>query len=191
MHEVSGVTGAGPILHAIFDHLHATRGTSWYRTPAEIVERNVHPFTGKLLADDDVRGIREKFIAGQLPSPDSAADFDGAGRVLLGSEYGDWFASAENPIRGEATLAANASELRITSPLAGGTYLVDPDVATSGRIPLTALGGNKLIWQSDSLSCRRDGATDYADARDGEHRITVTNVDTGQHAEVQILVHSL
>ena len=40
MREVSGVTGAGPILHAIFDHLHSTRGTSWYRTPPGIVERN-------------------------------------------------------------------------------------------------------------------------------------------------------
>ena len=53
MHEVSGVTGAGPILHGIFDHLHATRGTSWYPTPAQIVERTIHPLTGKLLADDD------------------------------------------------------------------------------------------------------------------------------------------
>ena len=31
MREVSGVTGAGPILHAIFDYLHTNYGTSWYR----------------------------------------------------------------------------------------------------------------------------------------------------------------
>ena len=58
MREVSGVTGAGPILHAVFDYLHTNRGTSWYRPPVEIVERNVHPLTGKLLADSDSRGRR-------------------------------------------------------------------------------------------------------------------------------------
>ncbi len=40
MREVSGVTGAGPIFHAIMDHLHTTRGTSWYRMPPGIVERD-------------------------------------------------------------------------------------------------------------------------------------------------------
>ncbi|MGZ5024853.1 MAG: penicillin-binding protein 1C, partial [Chthoniobacterales bacterium] len=46
MHEVSGVTGAGPILHGIFEYLHAQRGTSWYARPAKIVERTIDPLTG-------------------------------------------------------------------------------------------------------------------------------------------------
>ncbi len=74
MREVSGVTGAGPILHAVFDYLHAQKGTSWYRTPPEIVERNVHPLTGKLLADSDrvacaknsSRGVCRRGVAGRL-----------------------------------------------------------------------------------------------------------------------------
>ena len=191
MHEVSGVTGAGPILHGIFDHLHATRGTGWYRAPAQIVQRTVHPFTGKLLSDDDARGVRENFVATQLPPAETAADFDAAGRVRLPSEYGDWFASAENSLAAEATLGGAADELRITSPVAGGRYLVDPDVPTSRRIPLVALGGSKLVWQSDSLQCKREAGNDYAFAEDGEHRITVTDPETGRRAEIQISVQSL
>lgn len=155
------------------------------------MERKVHPLTGKLVADDDLRGVREKFVDDQLPPAAAADDFDSAGRVRLAAEYGDWLASAENSLRDSATLAATASELRITSPLAGGKYLVDPDVPTSQRIPLTALGGERLVWQSDSLRCGRDAGTDYAVAVDGDHRISVTNSETGQRAEVELSVHSL
>ena len=83
MREVSGVTGAGPILHAIFDYLHGNYGTSWYRTPPGIVERTIHPLTGKLLADGDARGVREKFLADHLPPTESPADYDVAGNVQL------------------------------------------------------------------------------------------------------------
>ncbi|HEY8833973.1 MAG TPA: penicillin-binding protein 1C, partial [Chthoniobacterales bacterium] len=102
MREVSGVTGAGPILHAVFDYLHTNYGTSWYRTPPGIVERTIHPLTGKLLADGDARGVREKFLADRLPLAESATDYDVAGHVQLGAEYTDWFRSAENSLRDRA-----------------------------------------------------------------------------------------
>lgn len=189
MHEVSGVTGAGPILHGIFDHLHATRGTSWYRTPAEIVERNVHPLTGKLLAEDDARGVREKFVANNIAPPEAADDYDRDGRVRLAVEYDDWLASAESAMGQKATVAT--PQLRITSPLPGANYLLDPDVPTSGRIPLKASGGETLVWQSDSLRCARQDGNDYAFAVEGEHHIAVTDAATGQRVEIQISVRSL
>lgn len=191
MHEVSGVTGAGPVLHGIFDHLHATRGTSWYRTPPQIVERTMHPLTGKLLKDGDERGLREKFVADNVPPSESAEDYDGNGRVRLASEFGDWFASAENGLRHDAVLASASPELRITSPLAGGSYIVDPDVPTSARIPLTALGGKQLVWGSESLRCTQVNGVDYAVASEGEHRVRVTDAETGAHAEVLISVQAL
>src|SRR4051812_19316259 len=124
MREVSGVTGAGPILHAIFDYLHASRGTTWYRTPDAIVERTIHPLTGKLLAEGDGRGVREKFVANQLPPAESAADYDAAGKVELGAEFDEWFKSAENSLRDRAVLANGRDELLITSPQAGSVYVV-------------------------------------------------------------------
>jgi penicillin-binding protein 1C len=53
MRHVSGVTGAGPVLHALFEHLRERYGTTWYPTPANIVECAIHPLTGKRLLTMD------------------------------------------------------------------------------------------------------------------------------------------
>jgi penicillin-binding protein 1C len=191
MHEVSGVTGAGPILHGIFDHLHAKHGTSWYRAPAQIVERKIHPLTGKLLAGEDPHGVRETFLPGRIPAHESPDDYDATGNVKLGSEYRDWVASAENALRDRVVLAGAGAQLRIISPLAGSVYLLDPDVPSSKRIPLAAVGGKNLVWQSDSLGCTAEGGNDYALGAEGEHRIVVTDLDSGRRAEVQVSMRSL
>jgi penicillin-binding protein 1C len=191
MREVSGVTGAGPILHAIFDYLHSNYGTSWYRVPTNVVERTVHPLTGKLLADGDVRGMPEKFLADQLPAAEVPADYDGAGNVLLSSEYAQWYQSAENNAADHAVLASARDELLITSPLPGSIYLVDPDVPSTRRIPLRAYGGAHVEWQSDSLTCRSEDGTDFAVATEGEHRLVVVDPKTGRHAETRIKIRFL
>jgi penicillin-binding protein 1C len=191
MREVSGVTGAGPILHAIFDYLHTNYGTSWYRTPAGIVERTIHPLTGKLLADGDSRGVREKFVADRLPEIESPSDYDSTGNVQLSAEYADWFQSAENSVRDRAVLASASDELRITSPLPGSVYLVDPDVPSTSRIPLLANGRTQMKWQSESLACRSESGLDFAVAAEGEHRIVVTDPTTGRQAETRIRIRFL
>ena len=191
MREVSGVTGAGPILHAIFDYLHANYGTSWYRTPPGIVEHTIHPLTGKLLADGDARGVHEKFLAERLPAAEAGADYDTAGNVRLSAGYADWFRSAENSLRDRAVLGTASGELLITSPLPGSIYLVDPDVPSSGRIPLIANGSGKVEWQSDSLTCRSEAGVDFALATEGEHRLVVTDPATGRKAETRIRVRFL
>jgi penicillin-binding protein 1C len=191
MREVSGVTGAGPILHAIFDYLHTNYGTSWYRTPDAIVERTIHPLTGKLLADGDARGVRERFVADRLPEVESPSDYDSTGNVQLSAEYADWFQSAENSVRDRAVLASANDELRITSPLPGSVYLVDPDVPSTSRIPLLANGGTQMTWQSESLACRSESGIDFAVAAEGEHRIVVTDPATGRQAETRIRIRFL
>ncbi|MEY2509439.1 MAG: penicillin-binding protein [Verrucomicrobiota bacterium] len=191
MREVSGVTGAGPILHAIFDYLHGNYGTSWYRSPPGIVERTIHPLTGKLLADGDARGVLEKFVADRLPGAESAADYDLAGHVRLSAEYTDWFRSAENSLSDRAVLGAGPGELLITSPLPGSIYLVDPDVPSSRRIPLLANGSAKVEWQSESLTCRSEAGGDFALATEGEHLLVVTDPTTGRKAETRIRIRFL
>jgi penicillin-binding protein 1C len=191
MREVSGVTGAGPILHSIFDYLHTNYGTSWYRTPPGIVERTIHPLTGKLLADGDARGVREKFVSDRLPAVESASDYDFAGNVQLSAEYTDWFRSAENSLRDRAVLAAAPDELLITSPLPGSIYVVDPDVPSTRRIPLIANGSGKVEWQSDSLTFRSEAGLDFALAAEGEHRLVAIDPATGRKAETRIRVRFL
>ena len=191
MHEVSGVTGAGPILHGVFEHLHAQRGTSWYPRPVSIMERKIHPLTGKLLADHDPRGVAEKFLPDQLPLSESADDYDGESKVKLPNEYSDWYTSAENAVRAQAVLSETASELRITSPLAGSIYLLDPDIPSSRRIPLSARGGKNLVWQSDSLRVTTDGGAEFAVGEEGEHRLTLIDAEAGRSVAVNISLREL
>ncbi len=188
MRDVSGVSGAGPILHAIFEHLHVQRGTSWYERPASIIERDVHPLTGKLLASARPDGVREKFLATKLPEMESAADYDATGKVKLGAEYDNWLASAENslPTRATADEAARAT-LRIVAPLPGSTFLLDPDVPTSRAVPLVAAGGRAFVWESATLRC----ADGRAEIVEGEHRIEVRDPATGARAETWIRVKAL
>jgi penicillin-binding protein 1C len=190
MREVSGVTGAGPIFHAVMDHLRSERGTSWYRTPAEIVERTIHPLTGKLLAASDSRAIREKFLAGCLPAAESPLDYDSDGKVSLATEYAEWFQSGENGLADRAVLATE-SPLRITSPLPGSIYVVDPDIPSSRAIPLAVTGGGRVSWKSDSLKCVDHQGRQIAHASEGEHRLIVTDLDSGRHAETWIRIRSL
>jgi penicillin-binding protein 1C len=178
-------------LHSIFDHLRAQKGTSWYQTPAQIVERVVHPLTGKLLSASDPRGVRERFVGTALPPEASAQDYDDEGRVRLTSEFDEWFASSENALRDRTVLAGAASELRVVSPLPGSTYVVDPDVRSSGRIPLRAAGGRDLVWTSESLRCVSEEGLQFAVAAEGEHRLVVTDPKSGCRADVVIAVRSL
>jgi penicillin-binding protein 1C len=191
MREVSGVTGAGPILHAVFDYLHSNRGTSWYRMPAGIVERTVHPLTGRLLADLDARGIREKFLADRIPPSESPVDYDVDGKVQLGPEYADWFRSAENSVRDRAVLASAGDDLRIASPLPGSVYVVDPDVPSTRRIPLRAYGSGNVEWRSDSLTCRSEDGSDFALATEGEHSLVAIDPKTGRQVETRIRIRFL
>ncbi|MDQ6622837.1 MAG: penicillin-binding protein 1C [Verrucomicrobiota bacterium] len=191
MREISGVTGAGPILHSIFERLHAERGTGWYARPAGIVERTIHPLTGHSLGENDPRGVREKFCLENLPRAESDDDYDAAGRVKLPNEYSEWLASAENSIVDQVVPAANGSELRILSPLAGSIYLLDPDISSSRRIPLRASGGRRVLWRSESLRIEGDGEAQFASGPEGEHHLTLTDLETGQEREVRISLRSM
>ncbi len=191
MREVSGVTGAAPILHEIFEHLHRRVGTSWYAPPAQIVTRDVHPLNGKILTTKRPEQLRENFLRDHLPNLESAADYDPDGRVVLGPEYQSWLQSAENGLASRVVTSNSASQLRIVSPFPGSTYIIDPDVTTSRRVPLVGAGGSKLVWESTSLECQEVRGAIHAIAVEGEHRLTLLDATTGARAETWIRVRSL
>jgi penicillin-binding protein 1C len=190
MREVSGVTGAGPIFHAVFDYLHKTRGTSWYSTPDGVVERSIHPLTGKVLSADDPRAIREGFVTDKVPPNETGEDYNVDGRVRLGPEYAQWLKSGENGL-GDRVALATDSPLQITSPLPGSTYVVDPDIPSSRSIPLSVAGSGRVSWKSESLECVNEPGHQVARASEGEHRIIVTDLDSGRTAETWVKVRSL
>jgi penicillin-binding protein 1C len=191
MREVSGVSGAAPVLHEMFERLHEQFGTTAFPTPANIVERTVHPLTGKILTGYEASGVQEKFLKNFLPPVETAADYDDTGRVRLPACYREWLAGAENWL-GTAAVAENAGglqQLRLVSPQPGTTFFIDADLPPSSRaIPLRAEGGSSLRWESESLECRAAAGGPVAVMREGRHRLTVMCSDTGERMETWVTV---
>jgi len=190
MHDVSGVTGAAPIMHAVMEHLHTRFGTTWFATPGNIVEREVHPLTGKLLAHTRADAVPEKFLRDHLPPMESPDDYDASGRAKLGPEYRAWMASGENRVGTQALCAAD-NTLRLETPTPGTTFIVDPDLPSSKWAPVQASGALQPVWESDSLSFRENEGRTYAVLREGLHRLSVRDPATGARVETWIRVKSL
>jgi penicillin-binding protein 1C len=191
MREVSGVTGAAPIMHAVMEQMHARFGTTWFATPPQIVEREVHPVSGKLLTKSRPDAVREKFIDGKLPPVETPEDYDANGRVVLGPEYAEWSRSAENGMTARTAVEPGETPLRLVSPLPGTTFLVDPDLPSSERVPLKASGPGEIKWECDSLEVRVTDGGIYAIAKEGEHHLIARDPATGRTAETWIRVKTL
>ena len=178
MRHVSGVTGAAPILHELFEYLHAQYGTSWYAQPAGIVERAIDPLTGKLQPPQNT--VNEKFMARILPPSTGSGDYDDSGRLCLGPEYREWLAGSDNWLTGRAVLRDTTAGLRITFPLPGTILLLDFDLPERGRLLyLTAEGADKAEWSSDSLKCKCQDGQSVALLALGRHELTVRDPRTG------------
>jgi penicillin-binding protein 1C len=214
MQDISGVTGAAPILHELFEHLHRRFGTSWYPAPAGLVEIEVNRFTGKRFAEHGQEagraapprrleaerqlsptefGVklarREKFIPPALPDRETAADYDESGRVRLPAEYADWFATGDNPFRAVAVAETELASVRITFPLPGAAFFLDGDLPDLGcRITLAAQGGRELAWSSPTLAIESVGPRHVAALRPGRHELTVRDSASGKTASTWVTV---
>ncbi len=190
MREVSGVTGAAPIMHDVMEHLHRRFGTTWFERPAGIVERAVHPLTGHLVSERSADALVEKFVEGRLPKPESADDYDDAGRVKLSAEYSEWAASADNQVSDRVVLK-DEGRLHLVSPQPGATFLLDPDVPSSGLLPLVAIGARRLVWESPTLSLREQAGRTFAVAAEGRHELTARDPASGATVTTWVLVKAL
>ena len=193
MREVSGVTGAAPIMHDVMEHLHRRFGTTWFERPPGIIECAVHPLTGHAPAIGGparADAVVEKFAEQTPPPPERADDFDSVGRVRLGEEYAEWAVTSDNQLRDRVVLA-DAGKLHLVSPQPGSTFLVDPDVPSSSLVPLVASGGSRLIWESRTLSFREQAGRKFAVAVEGRHDITARDPDSGQVVTTWVVVKAL
>jgi penicillin-binding protein 1C len=190
MRGITGVTGAAPVLHEIFTHLHERRGTSWFAQPEGIREYTVHPLTGRAVAAGTAGAVVEKCIS--EPEPARASDFDAKGRVVLSPEYAQWLASPQNSL-GDLVACADASpQLRILTPPPGATYFLDPDLPAAAQcIPLRAESGGAIEWTSVSLPLENTNAHERARLREGRHVISARDLATGATAETWIEVRGL
>jgi penicillin-binding protein 1C len=194
MQNVSGVSGAAPVMHELFDRLHRTAGTTWYGRPSNMVERCVHPLTGKILRQPCPSDDREFFFSDRLPPIESNADYDAQGRVRLPPQYRRWFESGYNGLGGQVVLddAPQTSALRILSPLPETVYYLDPDLIRRGsRLPLHADGAGPLEWTSPTLKCGTDASLSFAILTEGRHELIVRQNQTGREARTWIVVKRL
>ncbi len=199
MRGVSGVSGAGPVLQEIFQHLRARFGTTWYAPLPGWVQREIHPLTGWQAQEDrqtsrgnDFPAVREWFPADRLPTAPSAGGFDAAGRVLLPAEYQGWLASGDNWLGNRVgVVAASPAALRVISPVPGSVFYLDPDLPDSGRRIVLQASGRDCQWESGSLTLERHTAQSHALLTEGRHRLIVRDPATGSRAETWVEVRRL
>jgi penicillin-binding protein 1C len=194
MEQVSGVTGAAPMLHEMFMELHRRFGTSWYARPDGLVECRVHPITGKRLRSQTSGGLNEKFLAACLPEVESPADYDSLGRVRLPETYRDWFASGENGLGDQAVIDLSPGKqlaARIITPLPGTVFFLDPDLPDQGRrLNLRTEGLANPQWLSSSLPITNGVRETIAWLAPGKHELRAVDRLTGTSLRTWIEVRN-
>lgn len=150
MRAVSGVSGAGPLLHRVV--LETARRYPPGRLPTpELVGATQAPVCrlSGLAATRECASLVEWFLPGTEPTqPD---DWERDGRVTLPAEYATWQAGHDDAA-GAAAAAGQERQRRILSPLEGDEYERPPGVdARYATVPLvaTAAEGDAVEWFVD------------------------------------------
>lgn len=191
MTDVSGVSGAAPILHDVFLHLHRTTGTSWYPTPRNLARIKVDPLTGRR-PRPPIPGRPEIFLPNHLPPDESPSDRSPSGQVILPGDYADWCRSPDNRLGNRATLSTDPapSRLRILQPQSETVFLLDADQPfDSQRLLLQA--NAPCLWSSPSLDLAPCAGGTEALLRPGRHLLHATSPDLSRSNSVWIEVRSL
>ncbi len=189
MRGITGVTGAAPVMHEVFQHLRQQRGTSAFIRPDGILEETVVPLTGRRATAGTAGTIVEKCL---WPlEPERSSDRDAERRVILPAEYAQWLASSQNTLGELVTCASTAQELRILNPQPGATYFLDPDLPVSAqRVPLRAHGNGAIAWSSPTLQCDAEGQRQLLRLKEGRHLISAQDA-TGRRVETWIEVKAM
>ena len=206
MEGVSGVTGAGPLLHRAVMAVARHVAPGALMTPAEAgaVSVPVCRLSG-LRATPECAQLAEWFAPGTAPTRED--DWERGGQVTLPDEYAEWsrhgqrasgdevtraFAAARTAANGDARLTptparpARTSQFRITSPLDGDRYSIPAGVeARYASIALQAggTGSGHVHWSIDG--------NPFAGGRwalvPGSHEIRAVS-DQGVSARVRVVV---
>jgi penicillin-binding protein 1C len=153
MDGVSGVTGAGPLMHRVVMHTAARLEPGTLPTPASAgaVPVEVCQLSG-LLATDGCPSLTEWFARGTAPTADD--DWQRGGRVTLPPQFAEWrseggdamlAARGDSSARQVTSLARDTTErhFRISSPQNGDRYQLPAGVdARYATIALRAEGAD-------------------------------------------------
>ncbi|MCP5540565.1 MAG: penicillin-binding protein 1C [Akkermansiaceae bacterium] len=203
LQNVSGVSGAGPIFHAVMSELHRLQPSRWYSRPEGFVEAEVDPLTGKRVVPETGflprHTRREWFAPGSPPDFASPTDYDTEGRAFLPRAYAAWLRSGENTLADRVAPAESSAEkaapLKIVSPLPGTVAFLDPDLPGAGqRLALRIEGdvsGEKIEWRCETLRIEENAGGAWAILRPGRHEIRAIDARSGAAATTTLAVESL
>jgi penicillin-binding protein 1C len=208
MQGVSGITGAGPLLHRAI--MATARGVSpgSLTVPSEAgaVSVPVCRLSG-LRATNSCAQLAEWFAPGTEPT--QVDDWERDGRVRLPVEYADWARQGASPAARASVVAAapgarsfglalhteadstrdgRVAQFRIVSPLDGDRYAIPPGVeARYATIPLRVGGRGaqpgRVRWSIDG----QDYTSERWPLELGTHIVRATSSD-GEVAEARIVV---
>ncbi len=191
----SGVAGAGPIFHAIMEHLAIERGATWYQQPPSVIQRQIDPLTGRCVPP----GIRinrpttvELFLESSPPMAATPSDYDTLGRIYLPGVYAAWLETAPRQIKERMNVrtSAETSPFHITSPLPGMVIFLDPDLPNGGRLLRLSTDQNSpIIWSSNTLSI--NPADQTAHLVPGDHSLVAEDPETGLQQSVKFRVDEI
>jgi penicillin-binding protein 1C len=151
MEGVSGITGAGPLLHRAVLETAKRYAPGAFTTPAATgaVAVKICRLSG-MRAGPECPTADEWFVPGS--EPEAECDWHRGGSVTMPAAYADWLAVERGAgARVAASVAAGAAGFRIVSPLDGDRYSVPPSVdARYSTIALrTAGAGARVRWTVD------------------------------------------
>jgi penicillin-binding protein 1C len=163
MQGVSGITGAGPLLHRVVMETSKRVSPGALVTPAEVgaVGVAVCRLSG-MRATAECAQLTEWFAPGTAPS--ATDDWERDGRVVLPDEYAEWrqqygasvtrgmTLAASAPVVGAARDSARVPRFRILSPMDGDRYAVPTGIeARYATISLRAAGPGaaEVRWTID------------------------------------------
>lgn len=197
MKGLSGVAGAGPILHRAMVRLHQSNPPSWFIRPPDLVNICIDNRNGKLIPEDLTNTHLRRDLAppDRIPQGAMPADYDASGKALLDPTFSGWFSSRHNIRRNELILGTSLpalEALRIISPADDATYLLDPEIPSrSDKLrPVTNLPGIAL-WSSDTLRIEPATPEPIIHLTLGTHTLTATDSRTRVSQTFTLRVKSL
>lgn len=179
MVEVSGITGAGPLMRRVMDAAMEGRPRAAFTAPPGLTRRDVCALSG-MTAGDHCAGRRGEWLDGARPRCDWHS---GEGTSVPG-EYAAWAAD-----RGHAVRPGTA--VRVAYPAGGTAFWLDPARSAEDQaIPVRAsASGSRATWSVDGVPFTSSGPPFSARwvPVPGDHRLTV-NVDGVESPAVRIWV---
>lgn len=178
MHEISGVSGAGPIFNRVFRALYTHRDAAFSPRPETLQPIEIDIRTGGLAAPSTPPFCRKKEWATSdnlkhLPQ----GTLDEQGRVILDARYAEWYRDCR--LRHLYSVQEDAPADRapaILIPSHGSTLTLSPNLPGEGRFVelQSTLPPATSTWQCDTLTLTRRNGKWFAILEPGVHSIRVS-----------------